>query len=404
MKKSGFLVVGLLCVSSFAPAWEMPSRFFEMGVDAEIGAANSYLTMGDFFNSARTLKIDFARLGSREFGMDFIGRGNYFINARLRGEFWEGIGLSTDLDAVGFFSMPAEAMKYLFHDGDLSNLKGSLGMGGSVFADVGIKTSFKAGKFRFAVNLALYMPLFYLKESDVTFQINGITPLDGYLSANAAAYTAIPEGDDFDSSVNGGGFFSAPKGFDLSLDVAYGLFPFMDVGGSISHIPLYPAFMQYGAKIDKTYVLNENNLDLNELIDGGFGGLISPEPSADDLEYFSDAHEAVFRPLRFSAYAFFKPFEQDWLTFKPWIGFSVLTVYDSACFNIGLDARFKTVNMLNLYYAFNYMEKVWQNKLTVGVNFRILELVAGIGLRSQDFVGVWNVKGIYTNLGLRLGF
>jgi hypothetical protein len=405
VKKSGFFLLSLLCLSSFVQAWEMPSRFYEMGIDAEFGAANSYLTIGEFFNSAKTLKIDFDRLGSREFNMDLIGRGNFFLNARLRGEFWEGVGLFAGLDTVGFFSIPAEAMKYLFHDGDLSDLKGSLEMGGSVFADMGIKTLFKAGKFRFAVNPALYMSLFYLKESDITFQINGIAPLGGYLSANAAVYMAVPGGDDYDSSIGAGGvFISAPKGFDISLDVAYDLFPFMELGGYISHIPLYPAFMQYGAKINKTYILNENDLDMNELLDGGFGDIISPGPSADDLEFFSDAHKAVFRPLRFSAYSLFSPFERDWLALKPWIGFSVLTVYDSACFNFGLDVRSKVVNMLNLCYAFSYMEKVWQNKLTVGVNFRVLELMAGIGLRSQDFVGVWTAKGIYTSLGLRLGF
>jgi hypothetical protein len=416
-QKALFSVVFLACFSYLA-AWEMPPRFFEIALDAEAGAANSYLSLGDFFNSARTLRLNIDSLGSQEFGLNFIAGGNFALNVQTRGKHWVSAGLYTGFDTFGFFTIPEDAMAYLFHDGNLSSLNGSLEVGGSIFADMGIKTSFKAGKFRFIVNPAMYIPVVYMAKPDITYQITGVNPLNGFLHANAVAYTAVPVDrntlesppytayttDDIIDDI-----FNAPRGFDLSVDVSYSFFPVLDAGGSISHIPLYPAYMQYGAKVDKTYIINPNNLNLPDFLDEDLDNidldsLISPLPGIDDLEYFSDAREAVFRPLRFSAYGFYKPFRKDWLAFKPWLGVSVFTVYDTACFNFGLDAQFKIVNMLNFYYAFSHIEKVWQNRLNVGVNVRILELLAGAGIRSRDFVGAWNIKGAYVTLGLRIGF
>jgi hypothetical protein len=405
MKKTGVLLF-LFSLSSLVMAWEMPPRFFEAAFDAEFGADNSFLSLGDFFNTAKTLTIDFDRLGSREFSLDFAAKGNFALNVQARGKHWIGIGLYSGFDTLGFFDIPEDAMEFLFHGGDLSSLEGGLELGGSVFADVGLKTSFKAGKFRFAVSPALYIPVLYMARPDITYRVTGTNPLQGALHADAVAYTAIPVNDDVlnSPSIAEEDLYNIPRGVDLSVDVSYSLFPFLDVGGSVDHIPLYPAYMQYGAQVNKTYTINNDKLDLDDLLNGGLGGIISPEPSEDDLEYFSGAHKAVFRPLRFAAYAFYKPFKKNWLALKPWIGFSALTVYDSACFNFGLDFQLKLVNMLNLYYAFSLMEKLWQNKLTIGINLRILELDVGAGFRSREFTGAFTVKGFYASVGLRLGF
>ncbi|MDR1566198.1 MAG: hypothetical protein LBS48_02810 [Treponema sp.] len=405
MKKTGVLLF-LLSFSSLVMAWEMPPRFFEVAFDAEFGADNSYLSLGDFFNAAQTLALDFDSLGSREFSLDFAAKGNFALNVQARGKHWIGVGLYTGFDTLGFFAIPEDAMGFLFRGGNLSNLEGGLELGGSVFADTGLKTSFRAGKFRFAVSPALYIPVLYMPRPDITYRVTSTNPLKGVLHADAVAYTAVPVNDDFlnSPSFTADDASNMPRGVDLSVDVSYGLFSFLDVGGSVSHIPLYPAYMQYGARVDKTYVINENELDLNDLLDGGLGGIISPEPSEDDLEYFSGAHKAVFRPLRFAAYAFYKPFKKDWLALRPWIGFSALTVYDSACFNFGLDFQLKLVNMLNFHYAFSLMEKVWQNKLAIGLNLRLLELDVGAGFRSREFTGAFTVKGFYASVGMRLGF
>jgi hypothetical protein len=400
-----FLTV-FLGLASFIEAWDMPPRFFEITVDAEAGAANSYLSLGDFFNTARTLRLDLDRLGSREFGLELMARGNFALNVQTRGKHWVGVGLYTGFDVLGFFTISEDVMSFLFRNGDLSGMKGDFALGGGVFADVGIKTSFKTGDFRFTVSPAMYVPVLYMAEPDITYQITGLNPVNGFLRANASVYTAVPvNSDTLDSlAFTTEDLFNVPRGFDLSFDIAYNFYPVLDIGGAIGHIPLYPAYMEYGARIDKTYEINKDNLDLGELLDGGLDGIIDPEPGIDDLEYFSGTREAVFRPLRFSVYGVYKPLEKDWPAFKPWIGFSVFTVYDSACFNFGLDAQFKVVNMLNFYYSFSHMEKVWQNRLTMGINIRIFELVTGIGFRSMDFAGAWNIKGAYAALGLRLGF
>jgi hypothetical protein len=401
LKRLFFCCLTVLAGLSCLGAWEMPSRFFELGIDAEAGVANNYLAWEDAFNSSRKLNIDLDKLGDDYFGLDFFFAGRFFMNVQTRGKHRIGVGVFSGVESSSFFTLSKEAMEFLFHgNGSSSSIEGSIAAGGSVFADVGLKANFQIGKLHFNVAPAMYIPLLYAAEPDVSYSFDSSDPVNGYLRVNTDIYSAVPLEGSF-----GAADIIKPKGFDLSLDVSYNFLPILDFGGSATHIPLFPAYMSNGAKIDRTYSINKDGYTLQELIENdGLDNILDPKPGKDDLESFSDARQAVFRPLRFTAYAFFKPFKKDWLALKPWIGLSTLTVYDGACFNFGLDFQLKIVNMLNFYYAFSRMETVWQNKLTIGINLRVLELDIGAGFRSRDFTGAFTVKGFYALAGLRLGF
>jgi hypothetical protein len=60
--------------------------------------------------------------------------------------------------------------------------------------------------------------------------------------------------------------------------------------------------------------------------------------------------------------------------------------------------------MFGFGWDFSYREKIWQNKLSLILNFRALELDFGAGFRSLDFPGAFSAKGLYGSFGFRIGF
>jgi hypothetical protein len=403
MKKKLFAIICLSVVSSFALfGWEMPGRYFELGLDLDIGMANRSLSWGDIFNSARTVEIDLDKLGDQEFGLDYITRGNFFMNVQTKGKYKIGVGIFSGVESNLFGSLSQDAVELLVKgNGGASSLEGSAAMGGSVFANVGLRGTATIQKWKFTVSPAVFIPLFYMSNPDISYTLTNGDPFSGNITVQSDIYTAFST--DNDPTVEG---ILAPKGFDISADVSYGLFPFLDVGGTITHIPIVPAHMTDGMRIDKVYTVNQLGKTVQELIeDDELDSLLSPEPSEDDLVSFSGADQRVFRPLRFDVYAVYKPF-RSWLrlSLKPSLGLSFLTVHETAHFNTGLETEFKLANMLGLTWDFRYREQVWLNKLGLMINFRALELDAGVGFRSLDLPGAFTGKGFYASCGFRLGF
>jgi hypothetical protein len=402
--KTKFFAVTLAFISSFALwAWEMPSRYFEMGLDVDVGVANSSLSWGEIFNSARTIEIDLNNLGESELGLDLLTRANFFMNLQTRGKYKIGVGVFSGVEINSFGSLSQEAVELLVNgNGSASSLEGSAAMGGSVFADVGLRGMATLNKWKFTVSPSVFIPLIYMSKPDISYTLTTGDPFSGNITVKADIYTALSPDEGINISE-----VLAPKGFDISADISYQLFPFLEVGGTVTHIPIVPAFMSHGRSINENYAINGAGKTLQELIeDDELSSLLSPEPSEDDLVSFSNGDKAVVRPLRFDAYTVYTPFTMDWmrLSLKPSLGLSFLTVYDTVHFNVGVATEFKLVNMVGLTWDFRYREQVWLNKLSLMLNVRALELDFGAGFRSLDFPGAFTAKGLYASFGFRLGF
>jgi hypothetical protein len=402
MKKK-FFAITLIFISSFALlAWEMPSRYFELGFDYEFGAANRSLSWGDVFNSDKTIEVDLDKLAEDEFGLDFATRGAFFLNFQSKGKYKIGFGVFSDFEGGAFGSLSQEAVELLVKgNGDASAIEGSAAAGGSLFAGVGLRATATIRKWKFTLTPAVFIPLFYMEEPDVRYSLTNGDPFSGSITVKADLYTALLPEDDIvmDDLI-------APKGFDLSLDVSYPLFTFLELGGTLTHIPVLPAHMTTGRRINKDYQVNGSGKPLKDIVeDGDWDSLLDPEPSEDDLVSFTGDDQEVKRPLRFDVYAVYRPF-RNWmrLSLKPSVGLSLFTVYNTTHFNVGLETEFKLINMFGLTWDFRYREDVWLNKLGLMLNFRVLELDLGLGFRSQDLPGAFTAKGLYGSVGFRLGF
>jgi hypothetical protein len=401
MRRKFFAVI-LVFTGFFAlGAWEMPNRYFELGGDFELGVANRSWGWGDIFSGINSHELDLDKLTGDEFSLDLLYRANLFLNVQTQGKYKIGVGIFSGIDSYLFVTLPQDTVEFLVNENNSrSFLAGSISTGGSVFADVGLRGTATINKWKFTISPSVFIPILYMTEPTISYFLSSSDPFLAQITINSDIYTAI-DLNDLDNEFNAGEVL-APKGFDISADLSYQLFSFLDLGATVTHIPIVPAFMTHGRRINKSYGVNSGK-SVQELLDNEeLGSLL---PSEADVLSFSNGNQAVTRPLRFDGYVVYTPFKDTVrLSLKPSAGLSFFTIYNKVHFNAGLETDFKLANMLGLTWDFRYREQIWLNKLGLMLNFRIVEVDLGAGFRSQDLLGAFTAKGFYASCGVRVGF
>ncbi|MDR3144817.1 MAG: hypothetical protein LBU21_00915, partial [Treponema sp.] len=396
MKKLSLFCL-FLCAGPFLLRAEISNRIVEFGVDGELGFANNFMDFKEFFSN-ETLVIDFNTLPLRGLHSTAVGETELFFNFNFR-RF--SLGFFSGMD--GFFTggLSEEVVK-LFSEGNVNmrNFSGELILGGSIFFDAGVRAAVEFRGWKIGVTPSLYIPLFYMPKPLIQLGFDTTESLSVDMSIRMNVYTPFSLED---PGIRG--IFNA-SGVDLSLSAEYALLPILDVGGLMSHIPIVPSRMMHGMHVVSDFVFPRGS---GEDISGSFiDALVKDEiPSTGGkVFYLNEDALRVFRPLRFDVFARYKPFRNGLITLTPDIGFSLLTIYgyDVVCLNAGLAGRLNLGNFFMVDLSTGYRERLWQHKLGIALNFRVVELDLGAGLLSQDFVSSFHFNGLSVAVGLRFGF
>jgi hypothetical protein len=405
---------------------EKPKRYGEFGFDVNAGAANNFLGLSDVFNAERTIVLDPGKMPGDGFWLNTSAETRFFLNVNMGEKY--SLGLFMGVDVAVYGNLSSELFKFLSEGNEnMRDFTGTAAAGGSVFVDAGIKTRAQFGKLIIGLTPAVYVPVVYIPppviryhldsgehpKADVTVDVNAYTPI----SIEGVSGFTGSSSDNNDSGSSG--FTTADiwnaldaRGFDFSLDVEYLFLPKLDLGGSITNIPLVPAVLRrhmnyhFNYEIDPFTDSDTGEIrDWRDFFDNGFD---IKNPEMEDPVFADDASFSVFRPLRFDFYALYRPFTVKWLVLKPHIGFSALTIYgydvDGMCFNAGLEARLNLKRIFSVSLGTDFREKLWRHSLGLMLNLRVLELNLGVNLQSQDFVGSFSLEGAGVFLGLRIGF
>jgi hypothetical protein len=380
---------------------EEPRRYVEFGVDAEGGFGNNYIGFKDIFNYRKTVYIDLNQVPLNDITLIGYVQADTFMNINFGERFT--FGVFAGVEALFYSSLPKSLFQLLIQGNANKHLfEGNIAVGASVFTDVGIKTAVQLGKLRVTFKPSMYVPLLYMPVSDSSYifdtrneiTLGGTVALDMYTVISLENGLSIA-GDDLM-----GILASDAKGFDFSLAGEYELFPILDVGTVISHIPLIPALLHHAMRTELSYTFAVDNL-YKTLIDGGFA---LNDPTVDST-YRDDASFRVFRPLRFDCYALFKPAGTSLFVLKPNIGLSFLTIYgNTPCFNGGIEGQVNIRRFFSVALGTGYTERLWKHRLALGLNLRVIELDAEVSLQAPQFTSSFNLEGLGVSVGLRFGF
>jgi hypothetical protein len=197
---------------------------------------------------------------------------------------------------------------------------------------------------------------------------------------------------------SGIGMLNNIGGLDFSASAEYALFPILDVGLGITHIPFLPARLTNRVNVS----INENVLDNVNIID------ILTDPDRLSLsfspDYSSSSSEIyVTRPVTMNAWLLYRPFRIDLLTVKPNIGFTANTPAGAIYFNAGLALELNVARVLFLRIRSGLEDGIWRHGAGAGLNLRIIQLDIEAALASQEYLAAWKGRGLSVGVGLHLG-
>jgi len=368
-------------------------RYFEIGIDAGLGFDNDLFKQADIFRTE--LVFDLEKIGGNvsprglNLNLDVLaGLFVKIIDVPIKEGTWN-FTFSTNVDGGINFNVP-KSLFTLLSEGNINNrsVKGTISASGGIFADAGFGVSAKYGKLTLGARPALFAPLVFIPKTGIKYQLETSDLISLETSGDIQIYSVLNE----DREIVKPGL-----GSDLSLEGEYALFSFLDIGGSLSHIPLIPAAMENRVKItlkdDFGFVIQDP---------------LNTDPEFPDDFEFETTHDAapikVFRPLRFDVYARWKPLG-EFLAVQPNAGFSVSINDKQWFFNAGAEARIRLhKNLFSVHMGTGIEELVWKHRLGFAVSFRIFELDLEAMLRSQNFIRSFGLQGLGVNLGLRFGF
>ncbi len=243
-------------------------------------------------------------------GLNFGPSVDLFMNV-LNIHIGEGIwnfGFIANVDGNIYANIP-KSLFTLISEGNANQLDslGKISASGGIYTELGLTGSAKyqvAGRTLYAgIKPAIYTPAVYISSSS-GISYNLYTEKGGkeglFLDTGGAIEIYTPTSFE---NIEVGRFIFGPSGFDLSLEGEYALFPFLDVGGSFTHIPFAPATLTNEMKIS----MKEFNVELKgeDLISGKQPK--TPDPDF-DIQYDDNVNKEVRRPFRFDVYARYKPF------------------------------------------------------------------------------------------------
>jgi hypothetical protein len=385
-------------------------KYFEIGFDIGAGFDNGLVEMNDVFK--KKIVIDMSKVANSVSndgaGMNFSISPGFFLNVKNitidKGIY--DFGLLFNVDG-GVNMNISKSLFTLISEGNINrhNSSGSISAFGGIFSEIGLRGSAKyevdGRTLTVGVRPSIYTPVIYIpSNSKITYSLSttkeGNEGIFVNTKGNINVYTPTSL-----ENVEPGNFIIGPSGFDLSLEGEYALFPFLDVGGSLSKIPFGAATLTNQMNIS----MKEFNINLpgEDLI----AGKDTEIPEIDfNQTYNNSVQKKVYRLFRFDIYARYKPFETELVVLRPNIGFSanVNEGDEKGYFNIGLEAMFNPHNLFRFYIGTGYLESIWKHKAGINLNLRAFELDLEAALRDQDFAGAFLGRGINFNLGLRFGW
>ncbi|GHV20190.1 hypothetical protein FACS189494_03460 [Spirochaetia bacterium] len=407
-------------------------RYFEIGlIGANVGLLNSQLNVFDLLKGAfdfnpKNMKGDFSlavdffakpidfkfHVGSL-FNMEIFTGVEATVYADIGGGTLDSIDKITGLqkELEGVLSLPLAnqpaAMTPILNT--ITQINGGMGASGNAFAEIGVAGSKTILSDRLYLRVApsVYFTLLYLPESSLTLAGYGDSA-SKYIGLKSQTNDGLYAYSPFNfNNFNFADMFSS-FGLDLALEGRFALFPILDVGTTINHIPIIPSTLRYKSGLDLNIDVNIPNPLSPDWASEIMAGNLPGEPKFNTDIKFSNSEptsKLVMRPTRFDFYLMLKPFSSQLLVIKPMVGFSLNTVLaKSSTLNWGVDVRLNLPAIFSVTIGTGAREEIWKQHLGIELDFRVFELDFGVALQGTSFVNSWQGKGIGAALAVKFGF
>ncbi len=381
--------------------------YFELGASSSQGFQNSYFTTGKIFTP--TLIIDFDDI------YDSIGKGGLKVGANWNAESHMtahilGVGAGVYAHSENLFqvTIPSGLFELLSKGNEIDKTVSGTGEAFlQSYVEYGGYGSYRWEPYTFGAKLGKYIPLAYSSGGEARYEFT--TNKDGTIDATATIDTNLYSAIDIESLTEGDedvdpmAVLNESGGLKVDLGVVYNPDRSRPLwGASITNIPLYAPFAEYGWEFTA-----EGSASTEGLLDS----LEEDEDEdGDESEPFDTSSTSDFTPIEDISKRLYMPFGINGFyryTRVPLIdiiGHGGLVIAKPFRYNLGatVEGSFFPLSILSLSLA--HEDMAWRSSAGIRINLRILELGIQAGFSSPELLGMFSTRGFTTNIVLGIGF
>jgi hypothetical protein len=382
-------------------------RIFELGIDVQAGASNSYFAVKDFL--VKDLVIDLRKIADEmpSEGLllnAYVSAPGTFMNLNLPNGMH--FGISNGIEGNANINIGKGMFEFLGY-GNSGN--STITVDGSATADVFSYYTLTAGlklknNIQITVSPSLVIPLVHAETTSLTASFSN--PEDGSIMATAVADGTVYSFTDMsDFSSNSNSYEEAftrnalaSAGFDLGATAEMPVFSFLQTGAYI-RLPFVPGHLKYTTSGKASLKYTADNM--SDLVNGN----AVTTTDITDIQY-GTANYAISRPLRFGTEAAFRPFG-NWFTISGLTGAGIKYPYTDKYkwypeYSIGMNAV--VLKYLGLTVSSSYLSEIFIQEVNIMINCRVLEINTAVLFQSADFVYSFRGAGAGARISVCAGY
>ena len=256
------------------------------------------------------------------------------------------------------------------------------------------------------VTPTVFVPVAYVPQVVATGKVE--PQEDGSMiatgKADIKAYSVVPLNDPTNIDINA---LLKDVGVDFSIGAQYAIFPSLDVGLEVLHIPALAASLR-----NETSFVASADYKVNSVLDSVAGNSESQFYEG-KFEVGDPTYTTLTEPKKIR-----RPIEAvlmtEWRPFGEWFDVNGSAGYvfgENHNFKFAVGAGFHLLrmsklggHMLDFNIKSGYQDRIWTQQAQLIWNLRALELEFNVSSRSSNFLSSFTGTGLGAGFGLRIGF
>lgn len=402
-------IICALCIVTFAFAEiDPPHRYFEIGTEVHVGVSNNWFSVPDFFQE--TLVVDLNKMADNlSSGLTLDALLDARVNVAINGGKVFRMNIFARAYGQGLVNISQEMLEFLANGNantPNNTITAKLGTDINAYVEAGVRFQSIIKKLGISVTPTVFVPVAHVPRIVATAVVN--PQEDGSMiatgKADVKAYSVVPLNDPTNVDINA---LFKDIGVDFSIGAQYAIFPSLDVGLEVLHIPAWAASLRNEA----SFSLNAD-YKVNSVLDSVAGNSESQFYEG-KFEVGDPTYTTLTEPKKIR-----RPIEAvlmtEWRPFGEWFDVNGSAGYvfgENHNFKFAVGAGFHLLrmsklggHMLDFNIKSGYQDRIWTQQAQLIWNLRALELEFNVSSRSSNFLSSFTGTGLGAGFGLRIGF
>lgn len=402
-------IICALCIVTFAFAEiDPPHRYFEIGTEVHVGVSNNWFSVPDFFQE--TLVVDLNKMADNlSSGLTLDALLDAQVNVAINGGKVFRMNIFAGAYGQGMVNISQEMLEFLANGNantPNNTITAELGTDINAYVEAGVRFQSFIKNLGISVTPTVFVPVAYVPRVVATGKVE--PQEDGSMvatgKADIKAYSVVPLNDPTNIDINA---LLKDVGVDFSIGAQYAIFPSLDVGLEVLHIPALAASLR-----NETSFVASADYKVNSVLDSVAGNSESQFYEG-KFEVGDPTYTTLTEPKKIR-----RPIEAvlmtEWRPFGEWFDVNGSAGYvfgENHNFKFTVGAGFHLLrmsklggHMLDFNIKSGYQNRIWTQQAQLIWNLRVFELEFNVSSRSANFLSSFTGTGLGAGFALRVGF